>query len=415
MHVIVANKIYPPIMAGGAELIVSYLCEELAARGHRVTMVSTCGPEMEPYPVEHRNGVESIRFFPTNVYWNFARGLKPRDEAGQSRLTTAAAKLRTARFHLKDAWNRDAGRRLAAIFDEAMPDLLHTHLLDGLSASVWRAAKQRGLPVIHTAHDYHLLCPRAFLLSRSWRVCTNPTVICQAYRHWHLYTSRDVDMFVSPSKFLLDLHVGAGLRSRQTAVVGNGIPLPKVTRPPRNGPRNRFLMMSRLTVEKGVRVVLEAISRMPPDLDISLAFAGGGPLEAEVSAAAERDPRIRKLGFVKNEAKRDVLAWADHLILPSLWYENAPTVILEAAANGLTLIGSRIGGIPEFVQEGKTGLLFTPGDPDSLVEAMNRAVEDTEMAEALPRRGAVLAEEHSVARMTDAYLDHYQRLLGAVH
>ena len=415
MHVIVANKIYPPIMAGGAELIVSYLCEELAARGHRVTVVSTCGPEMEPYPVEHRNGVESIRFFPSNLYWNFARGLKPRAEGGHSRLTAAAAGLRTARWHLKDAWNRDAGRRLAAIFDEATPDLLHTHLLDGMSASVWRAAKRRGLPVIHTAHDYHLLCPRAFLLSRSWRVCTHPTMVCQAYRGWHLYTSRDVDMFVSPSKFLLDLHVDAGLRSRQTAVVANGVPLPTVKRSPRNGPRNRFLMLSRLTVEKGVRVVLEAISRLSPELDVSIAFAGGGPLEDEVSAAAERDPRIRKLGFVKNEAKHEALAWADHLILPSLWYENAPTVIVEAAVNGLTLIGSRIGGIPEFVQEGKTGLLFTPGDPDSLVSAMHRAMADTEMAEALPECGAVIAKEHSVARMADAYLGHYRGLLGETH
>ena len=64
MHVVVANNIYPPIMAGGAELIVAWLAEGLAARGHRVTVVSTCGPEMEPYPVETVNGVTVIRFFP---------------------------------------------------------------------------------------------------------------------------------------------------------------------------------------------------------------------------------------------------------------------------------------------------------------------------------------------------------------
>ncbi len=52
MHIVVANNIYPPIMAGGAELIVAWLSEGLAARGHRVTVVSTCGPEMQPYPVE---------------------------------------------------------------------------------------------------------------------------------------------------------------------------------------------------------------------------------------------------------------------------------------------------------------------------------------------------------------------------
>ena len=64
-------------MAGGAELIVAWLSEGLAARGHRVTVVSTCGPEMQPYPVETVNGVTVIRFFPRNVYWNFARDGQP--------------------------------------------------------------------------------------------------------------------------------------------------------------------------------------------------------------------------------------------------------------------------------------------------------------------------------------------------
>jgi hypothetical protein len=73
MHVMLCYSIYPPIQAGGAELIVSYLAEGLAQRGHRVTVVSTCGPEMDPYPTEYRNGVEVIRFFPKNRYWLFDR------------------------------------------------------------------------------------------------------------------------------------------------------------------------------------------------------------------------------------------------------------------------------------------------------------------------------------------------------
>lgn len=414
MHVLVANKIYPPIVAGGAELIVSYLCEELVTRGHRVTVVSTCGPEMEPYPVEHRNGVESIRFFPDNLYWNYARGISPREAHSNSMLGAARAGLRTARWHLKDAWNRDAGRRLSIILAEACPDLLHTHLLDGLSASVWRAAKRRRMPVVHTAHDYHLLCPRAFLLDRSWKICTHPTLACRTYRGWHLRTTSEVDLFTSPSRFLLDLHLAAGLRSQATAVVANGIPLPRTGRQRRQGPRNRFVMMTRLTVEKGIRVVLEALTRVP-DLDVTVAIAGGGPLDQELREAAARDSRIQVLGFVDGEAKQAALEWADHLILPSLWYENAPTVILEAAAYGLTLIGSRIGGIPEFVQEGKTGLLFPPGDADGLSAAMQLAINDTEMADGLPGCGAVLADAHSVPRMADAYLEHYERLLARMN
>ncbi len=90
MHILVANNIYPPIMAGGAELIVAYPCEGLAARGHRVTVVSTCGPEMEPYPAETRNGVEIIRFFPRNLDWSFSRSRQPG--------------MRKALWHARDAW-----------------------------------------------------------------------------------------------------------------------------------------------------------------------------------------------------------------------------------------------------------------------------------------------------------------------
>jgi len=164
MHIIVANNIYPPIMAGGAELIVSYLCEGLANRGHRVTVISTCGPEMEPYPVEMRNGVEVIRYFPRNRYWTFARAALKGQELG------FRDKINTARWHLKDAWNRDAGRHARAIFMSSRPDVLHTHVIDGFSATIWYEAKRIGIPVIHTAHDYHLICPRAFLLSRSWQI-----------------------------------------------------------------------------------------------------------------------------------------------------------------------------------------------------------------------------------------------------
>ena len=175
MHVLVMNNIYPPIMAGGAELVVADLCEGLVRSGHQVTAVSTCGPEMEPYPVETREGVTVIRFFPRNVYWNFARQGQP--------------KTRRLMWHLRDAWNRDAARRFRAILEDAPPSVVHTHLIDGFSASVWRRARRAGIPVVHTAHDYHLLCPRAFLLDRDWKICKQPSLGCRIYRAWHLRTA----------------------------------------------------------------------------------------------------------------------------------------------------------------------------------------------------------------------------------
>jgi glycosyltransferase involved in cell wall biosynthesis len=397
MHIVVVNNIYPPIMAGGAELIVAWLSEGLTERGHRVTVVSTCGPEMQPYPVETRNGVTVIRFFPRNVYWNFARdGQKPH---------------RRALWHLRDAWNRDAGRRFQAILRQAPPDIVHTHLIDGFSATIWRRARRAGIPIVHTAHDYHLLCPRAFLLTRDWRICRHPSLGCRLYRRWHLHTARDVDLFVSPSEFLLEQHRRAGLQARSSAVVRNGIPLPPPAERARTGARKRFLLLTRLTVEKGVRTVLQALSTLPADLDFELVIAGRGPLEAEMQQAAASDPRLRFAGYVSGDAKAALLMSADYLVIPSLWYENAPVAVIEAAAYGLGVVASRIGGLPELVREGGTGVLFPPGDAQALAAAMRGLLTGDVELPALARESQALVEAHSVDRMVDAYLGHYRTLL----
>ncbi len=400
MHVMVANNIYPPIAAGGAELIVSYLCEGLVKRGHRVTVVSTCGPDMEPYPVETRNGVEVIRFFPANLYWFFERDRRPG--------------LKKWAWHARDAWNRDAGRRLATIIDETRPDLLHTHVIDGMSASIWGSARQRAIPVLHTAHDYHLICPRAFMLTGDWKLCVRPSAKCRVYRAWHLGTTRHIDIFTSPSRFLLEKHVQMGLPVARKAVLPNGIPQPpgveRIRRMRTPESRSRFLMLSRLTYEKGVDVVLDAVAQLPPDSAIEVAIAGKGPLEERVRTAAAKDSRIAWLGYITGETKEAALAWAGTLLLPSLWYENAPVAIVEAAAYGLGIIASDIGAIPEFIEAERTGVLFPPGDAGALAQAMMRLAGPQSPLTGLDEHTNDLARRFTVDRMIDGYEACYSDL-----
>jgi glycosyltransferase involved in cell wall biosynthesis len=400
LHILIANNIYPPIMAGGAELIVQYLAEDLAKRGHRVTVVSTCGPEMEPYPVEQRNGVEVIRFFPKNIYWHWTRGERPA--------------YQKALWHMRDAWNQDAGRHFRALLDQSKPDVLHTHLIDGMSAILWRRARENAVPVIHTAHDYHLLCPRSMLLTRDLKLCTNPQIPCRVYRKWHVGTTRDVSMFCSPSEFLIKQHQAAGLRAKRTAVVRNGIPLPTLAPKFRNkkAPRH-FLFAARLTKEKGCQVLLDAMRLLPPELDFVLYVAGKGVFEERFKEAASNDRRIRLLGYIQGEEKTKIFRKSDCLILPSLWYENAPVVIIEAAVYEMGVIGSNIGAIPEFITHEKNGLLFEPGNAASLAVAMQRVIREEELLKDFSLHGQNLAKGSSVEQMTDNYLRHYAQLIAA--
>ncbi len=398
-HILIANNVYPPIMAGGAELIVAYLAEGLAAAGHRVTVVSTCGPEAEPYPIETRNGVEIIRFFPKNFYWSFTRGQVPA--------------YQKALWHVRDAWNFDAARRFKAILSDKRPDILHTHLIDGMSAALWRRAKQAGIPVIHTAHDYHLICPRALMLTRKLELCNTPHFGCQLYRQWHLHTAEDVDLFTSPSQFLINKHLEHGLRAKRAAVVRNGIPLPVL--PPKQYDSSkplRFLFAARLTPEKGCQVVLDALKHLPADLPFELTVAGKGAMADRFKAMAEQDKRVRFLGYISGDEKQTVFSQTDCLLIPSLWYENAPVVIVEAAAYGMGVIGSDMGAIPEFVQHLETGLLFEPGNPQALAAAMTQLIKKPEQLPHFAAKARHLLEECTVARMIDNYVTHYEALMN---
>jgi glycosyltransferase involved in cell wall biosynthesis len=401
MHVMLCYSIYPPIQAGGAELIVSYLAEGLAQRSHRVTVVSTCGPQMEPYPIEHRNGVEVIRFFPDNRYWLFER----EGRGGYDKL----------RWHLRDAWNRACGRRLRQILREYRPDVVHSHGVEGFSPVLWRMAKSLGIPLMHTAHDYYMLCPRALLVTRRQSICATPAVPCRLRAAWYSRCAAAIDLFCSPSQFLLDLHLAHGLSARSSAVVSNGIPMRARSQPPdavaRHGPL-RLLFAGRLTAEKGLRVAIEAMRRLPPEFPVTLMIAGKGGLEGEVRAAADADPRITYVGYLSGEDKDRAFASADCLLLPSLWYENAPVVIVEAAAYGLAVIGSRLGAIPEFIEDGRNGLLFEAGNPQALADSIQRLALDGALQSELRRGGAPLLARHSVTRMLEEYLVHYQRLGG---
>ncbi len=197
-------------------------------------------------------------------------------------------------------------------------------------------------------------------------------------------------------------------------MVRNGIPWPieaaRIRSARSSAPPLRLLLLCRLTVEKGVRVVLEAMHRMPPDLAVTLTVAGRGPLEDEVHQAAAIDPRIHFAGYVSGEAKEKLLADAHHLLIPSLWYENAPVAVVEAAAYGLGVIGSRMGGIPELVREGSTGFLFEPGDAAGLADAIGELATGARGLPSLAEDTAALAREHTLDRMADAYLGHYETL-----
>ena len=129
-----------------------------------------------------------------------------------------------------------------------------------------------------------------------------------------------------------------------------------------------FVFVGRLAPEKGIRTLLAAMALTSSS--VSLAIVGDGPLESEVRSAAARDPRIRYLGRISQREVLDLVGEATSLVFPSEWYETFGRVAAEAFARGTPVVAARIGAVAEIVEDGRTGLHFTPADPQDLARKM---------------------------------------------
>ncbi len=402
LNLLYISSLYPPYIIGGAEIMASYLAEYLADEGHRVTVISTEDPGVLRGKVFDRclqNGVEVIRVFPKNLYWIYRKG--------------NPSLISRAFWHARDAWNWDAARKIGQIIAEVRPDIVHTHNIDSFSPAVWYEARKLGIPVVHTAHDLHLLCPRATLLKRNGEACTEACLICKIYRKWHVTRASAIDVFSAPSQLLLNLHMKMGVQAGQFRVVRNGIPN-MVSKPEdpveSKDDRMRFLYIGQLTVNKGIHILLEVFRQLPMDIPVILNVAGRGQLEPEIAQAARQDPRINFYGFVSGSKKRELFDSSDFLVLPSIYNDNAPISILEAYNAGVAVIASDIGGLSELVNHRKTGLLFPAGDSQALCSLILELVAQPRFVRELKGGARKISENYTVERMAKHYAEIYHSL-----
>lgn len=363
LSVLILNSLYTPFVVGGAEIVAEMLASTLVTQGHRVTVATSCSRDHD-YSVERISGVDVYRFFPNNLWW-----LYERFTLGDKR--SAIDKIR---WRVKDAWNRDAGERFSQILDSVRPDVLHTHNIKGFSPIIWHIARRKGIPVIHTGHSYELVCADGSLLGRGGEPCAPQSrcAACKIHGAWYREQAAAIDVFCSPSDYLLGVHAEAGVVLKRSVHIRNGVARRSPTQS--SGQRSedrpiRYLYMGQLTAHKGIDTLIEAI-RLSTNCSFTIDIAGRGDLEAKLEALASVDERVCFRGFVEGEQKNKLLSSADVLIFPSVWVENSPMSIAEAFCYGLPVVGSRIGAVPEFVQHDNNGLLFEAGNAASLATCM---------------------------------------------
>jgi glycosyltransferase involved in cell wall biosynthesis len=251
--------------------------------------------------------------------------------------------------------------------------------LKGLGVSVGKEIQKQGVPHIHTLHDVQLSVPSGLLIHGHEKGGLNSGPLRRMYEKGVTRSIGRPDAVLSPSKFLSDFYKERGMFSHsKMRVLPN--PLPPVDSAPRgkrvSGP-TRLLYVGQLEKHKGIIQIFDAMEKM--GTDVQLHIAGDGALADYVTARASLDPRVHFHGFVSMQYLIKIVKSSDAILVPSLCYENSPTVIYESYKVGVPVIASRIGGIPELIRDGETGILIEPGSVPSLVSAIKRIHEDKDV------------------------------------
>ena len=361
MKIGIVSNLYPPQARGGAELVAQRIADALYEQGHDVFVLTT-----EPYhgihsffPHIRERHLEAVyRFFPCNFYY-----------IKHDRHVPFPVRML---WHMVDLFSPFARKAIRHVINEEDPDVIITHNLKGLGVSVGREIQKQGIPHIHTLHDVQLSIPSGLLIYKQEGGLLNSGLSRRFYEKGVKRSIGKPDVIISPSKYLSDFYKKRGLfPDSRTEVLPN--PLPPVDSKPR-GPRvpgpTRFLYVGQLEKHKGIMELFDAMELVGEGVELHI--AGDGALADYVARRAKMDSKIRYHGFVSMEHLMKIIKNSDGVIVPSLCYENSPTVIYESYKVGVPVIASHIGGIPELVKHGETGLLVEPGNVDDLVKAMRQ-------------------------------------------
>lgn len=394
MKILLVNKfLYPK---GGAETYVLKLGNILREYGHEVQYFGLADPR--------------------NVVGNRVNSLV-------SPMDFSAGIRKNLRAPLRIIYSSESRRKIRRVLDDFQPDVVHMnniqfHLTPSMLLEVDRYRRQtsRQVKLVYTAHDYQLICPSHGLFDNDIQICER----CLGGNYLHCLKTKCVknsraksllgtldayfwkwsraysciDRIICCSTFLkTKLDTQARFRSKTVTLhnfVDRVLPLDVEK-------EDYVLEFGHLCRDKGTLTLLEVARRMP---EVRFVFAGYGAAEREIADVANAE----FVGFKTGKELEMLIRKAKVSVYPSEWYENCPFSVIESQMYGTPVVGSRMGGIPELIAEGRSGELFRAGDSDDLEAALRKLLED-------PQHLKTYSEAclEQVFETPDSY---YEKLLG---
>jgi len=408
VKILMAHKFY--YYSGGADKYFLDLASLMEEHGHQVI----------PLSMRH----------PRNLKSEFSDYFVSRWDADAKGFTT---KVRNA---LRMIHSFEAASAMKRLIADTKPDIAHLHhIYHQLSSSILYPLADAGVPVVQTVHDYKLVCPNYKLFNpRTGLPCDR----CMGHAYYHaiferclqdsalagaagcveaywtllsrVYKSK-VALFTVSNDHLKGKLLSYGISPERIDIIPNFIDLDAYE--PKYGSEGYVLYFGRISTEKGILTLIEAMERLP---SLLLRIVGDGAQLSSLQAyVGERSlDNIHFLGPAWDEDLKPILAGAMFVVVPSVWPENSPFVIYQSFAAGKPVIGSRVGGIPDLIDDGKNGLLFEPQDVRGLADKIEYLASQPDLVVEMGREAREKAErEYDPQVHYETMMSIYERVLQA--
>ncbi len=390
------NKFLHP--NGGSETYIFKLGDYLKKLGH----------EVEYFGMEHEGRIvsNSAEQYTTDLDFH------------------TASKAKQLSYSLRTVYSSEAKKKMSIVLNSFQPDVVHLNNFNyQLTPSVIYAVKDyekksgSRVKLLYTAHDYQLICPNHMMQDCGGSICEDCTdkgyLSClkkgcihsskaksaigtlEASLYSALKTYRNIDCVICPSGFMKTKLDGNKYLNGKTVTLHNFIDSVEKKSAEK---KDYVLYFGRYAKEKGIDTLLKLE-------DINFVFAGSGELEEEIN----KKGNIKNVGFKTGAELEELIRGAVCSVYPSVWYENCPFSVMESIMYGTPVIGADIGGIPELIDNGKTGLLFKAGDENSLREAIEKITKSPELARKMSK-SCLEKSFDTVEEYTEKYLKIIEEL-----
>jgi len=388
MKICLINNLYKPYTRGGAEVIVELISQGLLNKNIKVVVISTMPFFVKNLPIVE-NKINIKNYYLSSNYYNLSK----------------MPKFFRLFWHFFDLFNFFICNKVENILIKENPDIVITHNLKGLSYLLPRVIKKLRIKHIHYLHDIQLIYPSGLMIYGQEQ--QNQKFFAKIYQIICCRLFGSPDTVISPSKWLLDYHKNKKFfPNSKKIVLANPTPVFAKNFKNKLIKNNvfQFLYVGQIDDHKGIIFLINVFNKLIKEnkKNISLIIAGDGSKLDDIKKNINKK-YINILGKIDRESVAKYLNQVDCLIVPSLCYENSPTVIYEAFSMGLPVIASKIGGITELMKDNQE-MLFEPGNKDDLINKILFVINNPEELKKISQKELEFIKDLSLEKYLEKLL-----------